>query len=187
MSRFGLQRPALRVSAGVICLGLLSSCWPHLRWGIDVREIPKRQDMLSQAVEISVEDFFGRRMRNQIRKAPVGNWMILHQDETYAYLGWPRFSGLLNDQRDVSELFKTRLAELDVRFPAWREFDGEQMQALLRRQLGKLPQRWDAVLEAEFIRVTGTLAEDVPVNETPKGRAFEIKIDKVSLTSLEPS
>lgn len=169
--------PALLIS--------LVSCWtPQWRWGVDVRDIAKRSDMLNQAPEISVEDFFIRRMRNRVRKAPVGNWMLLHEDETFVYLGYPRFSGLLNDQRDVTELFKTPLKDLESRFPGWRSLDGEEMQTVLRTQFGRIPEQWEAVLEDSYIRVTGTLSEDTPVNASPKGRTFELRLDKKTLVKL---
>lgn len=170
----------------LFCLATVSGCWlPQFRWGVPVEDIPKSADLLEKASDITVEDFFARRMLNRPRKAAVGNWMILHEDETYVYLGIPRFAGVLDNRREVSELFRTRRTELDARFPGWRKLDGDEMRTVLRNHLGKVPQTWEAVLEDAFIRVTGNLAEDVPVNvNPPPSKAFELHIDKASFAKM---
>ncbi|PKL79763.1 MAG: hypothetical protein CVV27_01305 [Candidatus Melainabacteria bacterium HGW-Melainabacteria-1] len=175
--------------ARLLCLlGLLSltSCWsPQWRWGIGIDELPKRTDILAKASDITVEDLFGRRMLNRPRKALVGNWSFVHEDETYVYLGLPRFAGLFDDRREIPEVFRTPKSELEARFPGWRTIDGEQMRQVLYQQIGSMPEKWQASLEDSYIRVIVTLAEDQPINAEFSGPNLELRFDKLSLTRIK--
>lgn len=160
---------------------MLTGCWSMA--GIRVEEIEKQPELREKATPIGVEDFFGRRMLNRPRKALVGNWMILFEDDSDVYLGFPRFGGIFDDRREVDELFRTPIKALNQNFPGWKEIDGEALQKSLRQALGSQPQSWQAKLEKDCLRVTGTLVAE-PANQTRPPAAsgpFDLCFDKRSL------
>ncbi|HEY9841384.1 MAG: hypothetical protein ACAI44_07820 [Candidatus Sericytochromatia bacterium] len=175
----------MRKSLLFLALLFLPGCWAFMGLGIGVDEIASRPELRAQATAIDVGDFFARRMRNRPRKALVGNWMLLYEDQSDVYLGYPRFRGIFDDRREVEEVFRTPKAELESRFPGWRKIDGETIQQALRMALGRAPQQWEAKLEDTCIRVTGGMKAE-PVNEDPKTQSFNLCFDKANLTLIEP-
>lgn len=159
----------------------LTGCWSLT--GIRVGELEKQPALRDKATPIAVDDFFSRRMLNRPRKALVGNWMILFEDDSDVYLGFPRFSGLFDDRREVDELFRTPKKALNRNFPGWKEIDGEALQKSLRQALGSLPQSWQARLEKDCLRVTGTLDAEPANQSRPPAAAgpFDLCFDKQSL------
>src|SRR5690606_17498553 len=84
---------------------------------------------LDQAIEESVDEFFQKRMSNPVRKAAVGHWMILYEDDTYVYYGYPKFSHLwlFLSRRNVDELFKVKRSELLMQFPEYEKYQGNDL------------------------------------------------------------
>lgn len=157
----------------------LSGCWPLARNSYLVEDVPQRPELRQQAQEISVEDFFARRMANRVRKAPVGNWMVLYEDAEFVYIGYPRFRGLLDNKREIEGLFRTSRKALDAHFPGWKQIDGESVREALYLLFKQAPAQWQAQLEKDCLRVTGTLAAD-PAHPGPP-QTFEKCLDKRTL------
>lgn len=166
-----------------LSMGLLSGCWQVMNSKLLVDDLPRDPSALSQAVELSVKDFFYRRMNNRVRKAPVGNWLVLHEDEGYVYVGYPSFRGLIDDRREIAELFRTSKAELKAQFPGWREIDGISLQEALYKALGQAPQNWQAELAEEAILVTGSLKPRAANAETAV-QPFTLRLSKSDLKPL---
>lgn len=163
---------------------LLTGCWAQ---NLRVEDVARSPDLRAKATEIPVAEFFDRRMFNRPRKALVGNWMILYDDAENVYLGYPRFSGVFSDRREIEELFRTSRPQLDADFPGWKEIDGEALQKTLRQLLGQIPDQWDAWLTPDCIRVKGQLRpESAQANPAAKSGPFEFCLDKRSLAVVRP-
>lgn len=160
---------------GLFC-SLLSSCafWQN-RMLVD--QIPKQLCWQQQATRLSVKDFFAYRMQNKLRKAEVGNWLILHQDPEYVYLGYPSFVGLFDERREIETLYQVSKIELEAEFPGWQEIDGAKIRALLLEHFKpQLPVKWHAQLEQQQILVEGQLEPNTP---------FKLKLNAASLAIIE--
>lgn len=133
----------------------LTACSPWQK-GYFVEEVPHRQEWQSQAQTVSVQTFFESRMLNRLRKAQVGNWLILYEDAEYVYFGYPRFAGLFDDRRLVENLMRVSLSDLNNRFPGWKNIDGIWVrEQLLAKFTGQSIAQWQAVLQADRISIQG--------------------------------
>jgi len=153
----------------VALAALLSACSPWQQ-GLRVEDVPHRQTWQEQAQTVSVTQFFDYRMKNQLRKAHVGNWMILHEDAQFVYFGYPRFAGLFDERRLVEVLYRVPLAEVQVAFPGWKTLDGIAVrQQLLLVFPGQGISEWQAVLKPDRITASGKRGE---------GLAFSLDLDR---------
>jgi hypothetical protein len=125
----------------------------------------RKGEHLERAVEIPVEDFFLKRMKNKIKKTNFGNWDILFKDENYVYFGFTllRFFG---ESPIVEILYKTEKLKLEEKFPMYQKFDGIEKNNLCREALVKENQtkniythflNCEAVLESNSISLSFTL------------------------------
>ncbi len=154
--------------AASITLTMISAATACTLWqqGFQVEEVPHKQEWQSQAQSVSVSQFFNYRMQNRLRKALVGNWMILHEDAQFVYFGYPRFAGIFDDRRLVEILYRVPLTELNQVFPGWRQCDGIWVQNELQKEYpGQGVTQWQAQLKGEQIFVQGQLGS---------GKAFEL-------------
>ena len=151
-------------------LALLNTACAFWVQTITIEELPTRQDWQSQASVISVQSFFDYRMQNRMRKAPVGNWMIVHETQDDVFLAYPRFKSLLSDQREAKNVFKISKTQLESEFPAWKSLDGETLHSFLQGHFRpQTLQSWQADLESESILIQGKFTDNT---------AFELKIRK---------
>lgn len=133
-----------------------------------IEDIPHKPDWQSRASQWSVQEFFDHRMQNRVRKAPVGNWMLVHENDEIVFVAYPRFVGLLSEQREADQLFSVNKAQLDTQFPAWRSLDGEAMQSLLQAHFKpQIVTQWKAQLLEDGIQVQGLLQDQ---------KTFELKL-----------
>ena len=102
---------------------------------LSVEDIKKGKH-LDRAEEKTVQNFFQNRMTNRIRKAMVGAWYILHEDDDFVYWGKPRFSGIFSNGRIVEQLFKTSKAELSQAFPNYAKTAGNDVRLKLVDYIG---------------------------------------------------
>lgn len=155
---------------------MLSACtpWQH---GFQVEEVPLKQEWQSQAQSVDVRQFFAYRMQNRLRKALVGNWLILHEDAQFVYFGYPRFAGLFDDRRMVEVLYRVALGELNTAFPAWKSLDGMAVQQQLMQAFpGQGISEWQAELKADRIAVSGKRGD---------GQPFALDLDRQTGKPLE--
>ncbi len=90
---------------------------------ISVSEIEKYASS-EFAMKSGVDEFFERRMKNKPRKALVGNWEILFENDEHVYYGYPRFRRLFSDERVVEKIYFTPKKELENKFPLFRDLTG---------------------------------------------------------------
>lgn len=116
----------------VLLLALLSlnACFAR---GVDVEKIAQGQ-ALEIAESISVDEFVRLRMQNRPRKALVGNWFILYQNQDFIYIGSPRFRGL-SDLREVEEIYRVSHPELVRRFPGYESIEGFHVRLAIQEAL----------------------------------------------------
>ena len=96
-----------------------------------VDEVDQR---LGLAEEATVDEFFTQWMTKPPRKAQVGTWFVLHQDETFVYWGRPLTGGFLfQSKRFVERLYKTRRSHLQEHFPSYESVWGNTVRLALRR------------------------------------------------------
>ncbi|HNV49119.1 MAG TPA: hypothetical protein PLE73_13300 [Spirochaetota bacterium] len=91
---------------------------------------------LDRARESSVDEFFSRRMTNRPRKAAVGSWQILHENDRSVYYAYPRFTSLLGSRRAADALYRTGRSELVRRFPAYRNIAGNDVRLAVFGAIG---------------------------------------------------
>lgn len=156
------------LAIGLLALsGWLAGCWRQP--GIDLATLNQPRTLL-QAQEISVDHFVSLRMSNRPRKALVGQWLILHEDEAFVYLGYPYFAGLFDDRRETESLYKVSRYQLQKRFPAYTKLDGNQVRSRVRAAL-------EQQLEAEEQQQLGM---NWPVSLTAEGLLFKVHLPKRS-------
>lgn len=168
----------------LMMLSLLSSCW-SIRQGLPVENISEPQ-FLKQAKNLTVTEFFHLRMENRPRKALVGLWLIVYEDQSFVYLGYPHFDGL-SDQRSTAELYRIRKSDLQQVFPGYEQIDGNQVrlaaQQALQQEFGpsvSLPWgQWEANLEQGVIQVHAR----VSLEEEPPA-LYELSLSALDLSVL---
>lgn len=81
----------------------------------------QRGELLDKATLATVHTFFNDWLNKRPRKAMVGSWFLLHEDETFVYWGAPVFQRLFSNERMVDDFYKTEKKELAVKFPEWKK------------------------------------------------------------------
>lgn len=116
--------------------------------GLKVKDI-KEGKYLQQAIEISVEDFFQKRMQNSIKKIIGHNWDILLETKDYVYIGYTKGSSY--DDLYVEKLYKTLKNPLLEKFPSYSRYQGYQIKNVAYRAINNnlkhertLIQTWDS-------------------------------------------
>ncbi|PIQ29121.1 hypothetical protein COW36_17985 [bacterium (Candidatus Blackallbacteria) CG17_big_fil_post_rev_8_21_14_2_50_48_46] len=162
MPKFSFKKGKRILGLGALFLAL-TSCWA--RQGLPVEKISEPA-LLEQAKVLPVSGFFALRMENRPRKALVGQWLILHEDAQFVYLGYPRFDGILSDSRSVSEFYKTQKSELLSEFPGYRSIGGNDVRLAAQSALQQKTQtsvalpweKWQAKLNQRVIQVSAEVA-----------------------------
>ena len=154
---------------------------------------------LDRAIEESPDVFFQCWMQKKIRKAPVGTWFILHEDNDFIYWGNPRFRRLFSDKRIVEEFFKTNKKQLDKQFPDYRTKDGNSIRLKLCEYIkdanknlsyvtvsmgfkAKLSENSIAIETACYLTSNYTEEDKQPLAKKAK---YKIRLDKNSLDLIE--
>ena len=174
--------------AVLLIVGLsLNSCWA-MRGKLPVEKISETRYLL-QAQPISVPEFFSLRMQNRPRKAMVGNWLVLYEDQVFVYLGYPHFDNL-NDQRSVETLYRISKAELQTAFPAYRRIEGNDVRLAAQAALQKEFQTsvslasgaWQADLGSGQIHVTAQF--EMRDGQNVQMRRFRVNLNATDLTLI---
>lgn len=86
-----------------------------------------------QAVEVSVNEFFQKRMSNVISMMAGTNWKIIHESKVFVYFG----RNSVDSQRRgfTRELYKCNREELANHFPQYATFDGIKAKDLVKEKL----------------------------------------------------
>jgi hypothetical protein len=77
--------------------------------------------LLKHAEEASLKHFMHCRLQNRPRKAFVGLYLVLFEDEQFVYWGNPRFWMLFSDRRVVEKLYKTKKEEVLAAYPEYQK------------------------------------------------------------------
>lgn len=158
----------------LILLLALGGCWLAPPEGLNLEQLPARSDWQLQAKPLSVSEYMQLRLQNRPRKAPVGQWLIVHQDETFVYLAYPRFSGFLSDQREVQQLYRLSRFQLQQRLPAYADFDGSRVWVQLM----------DLLPEADRAGLTREALAQVQIRPHPEGWQLQLKLPSRAVALL---
>lgn len=77
--------------------------------------------LLQHAEEATLQQFMYCRLQNRPRKAFVGLYLVLYEDDHYVYWGNPRFWMLFSDRRVVEKFYKTPKAEVLAAYPEYQQ------------------------------------------------------------------
>lgn len=145
---------------------------------------------LSNSIEISVDDFFQRRMKNREFELVMGKKCeIIATDNNFVYFGYPY---TINGVRKTDSIFKTQIQVLTTQFSSFKIIEGyhvknkimESLQSYFDTSLNytvlSTKSNWGFHLEANQIKV---LVEFISVKDftTRKTKKFTIQLDKSSL------
>ncbi len=91
---------------------------------------------LSNSVELSVNDFFPRRMRNREKEKVMGKRCeILSADTNFIYFGYPYpYTG--NGVGKADTIFKTQTKVLTQQFSSFKNIEGYHVKNLINKELG---------------------------------------------------
>lgn len=98
-------------------------------------EAIQQGDLLEYAQPADVDAFFAHRMANKPRKALVGAWFILYENNDFVYWGSPYFRSLWSGQRVVDSFYKTSQPALEAAFPSYKTLEGFVLRQQCRRIL----------------------------------------------------
>lgn len=175
----------LAVTAGAFILAAMVIAPACGGGGTDATVI-QRGSELANARQSSVDEFFQRRIHNQVRKANVGYWVILFQDEEWVYYGRPRFRfAIFFEQRVVDDLYRVRRRELARDFPGYRLITGLEMRPYLYPSImrhvravnpGARDLRFRGDYRAFLAHGTVTITQDVDLNDAEGTRFFSYRL-----------
>ena len=86
---------------------------------------------LDRAKVAGVDAFINCWMQKKVRKAMVGTWFILHENEEFVFWGKPVFKRVFSDKRIVEEFFKTDIIKLNLEFPDFKSKSGNDIRLKL--------------------------------------------------------
>jgi hypothetical protein len=90
--------------------------------GLKTTELQAHDFDFKNSIELSVEEFFQRRMNNRIKEKMVKKRCeILATDSQYVYFGYPYG---IDAERKVDTLFKTSISALNDQFPSYKTIEG---------------------------------------------------------------
>jgi len=164
---------------------------------ISVNEVQKYAKA-GHAIKSDVNEFFDRRMKNKPRKALVGNWEILYEDEESLYYGYPRFKRIFSDERVVEKVYFLPVKDLEEQFPPFRKLTGAELRLKIYSNIAdyrkskseRLPftlasNDWFAVLNEKTIAATAkTRIENIHTKER-FFQTYELIFDKKNLNLLK--
>lgn len=159
----------------------------------------KEGKYLDLAQEKTVNSFFKHRMKNKLRKALVGAWYIILEDNDYVYWGFPSFKRVFSDTRLIlrENFYKTNRNDLRERFPNYKKCDGPKVktaiQSYIAHQVRKeyTPQiphsyirRWKASLQDKTMSIETEVNVRIEQQQQPKTKNYHLVLDKNSLELL---
>lgn len=80
--------------------------------------------LLDKAKDADVYFFFKHWMEKKPRKAIVGSWFVLYENEEFIYWGMPVFKRIFSDKRIVDVFYKTSKKAIEENFPSYKKIDG---------------------------------------------------------------
>lgn len=136
---------------------------------INVKQIQKGRH-LDKAIPKTVDNFMNKRMKNPIRKALVGIYLVFFEDEDYIYWGKPVFQRLFSDKRVVDEFYKTPKADVLESYPEYQEdFYSQKIKEAIRKAVRHYQDLQDG---AYFHHFTFRKTPQIQI----KGDEFHIKV-----------
>jgi hypothetical protein len=145
---------------------------------------------LSNSIELSVDDFFQRRMKNREYENVMGKRCeILFFDSNFVYWGYPY---IINGVRKADTIFKTQIQVLTKQFSLFKNIEGYHIKNKIIKSLQSYfdialnytvlstKSNWEFHLEADKMKVC---IEFISVQDfiIRKKQNFTIELDKSSL------
>ena len=122
--------------------------------------------LLDKAKEVDINFFFKHWMQNKPRKAMVGAWFVLYENEEFIYWGYPVFKRVFSDKRIVDDFYKTAKKDLQQQFPNYRKIEGNDVRLRLHQAIHALQPAPDYDVTVSF-GFKAKLLEDAILIETP--------------------
>ena len=126
---------------------------------------------MDRAKEVDVDVFFTCWMQKKLRKAFVGTWFVLHENDDFVFWGKPVFKRMFSDKRIVDEFFKTDALKLNLEFPDFKSKPGNSVRHKLS-ELIKGSQKNQENISVPFgfkAKLTETTIDiETPCTKTPK-------------------
>lgn len=102
----------------------------------------QKGELLDKATLATVHTFFNDWLNKRPRKAMVGSWFLLHEDEAFVYWGKPIFQRFFSDERMVDVFYKTEKKELALKFPQWKkqynDFIWQRVYTIIKKEKKKV-------------------------------------------------
>ena len=149
-------------------------------------------------VQSDVNEFFQRRMKNKLRKALVGSWIILHEDESNIYYGYPRFKGIFSSDRVVEKIYFLKKKELAEKLSIYKNFTGVELRAKILASIDSYRKQkkessafllfsnnWTVVLNEDSIQVQAIVSEENSNTTKSKSKKYTILLNKNDLSLLK--
>jgi len=147
---------------------------------------------LEKAQEISVNDFFNKRMQNKIRKINVGNWDVLFQNDDFVYIGKPRLKNIFSEKRIIDTLFKVYNNHLISQLPQYKSIEGyiirQKIYSSIQNYKIQNSENKDFYVSEKYVSElkSGTIEIQISVSDNENANEIYILIfDKNTLELLE--
>jgi hypothetical protein len=116
----------------------------------------EKGELLDKATLATVHAFFNDWINKRPRKARVGCWFVLYENESFVYWGMPVFKGISSNNKTVEVFYKTSKTELDKQFPLYKknyqDFVWQRLYAIIKQEtIGIVTVRRDKALKG-FIK-----------------------------------
>ena len=169
----------------VVALLALNSCGPTTK--LDDARAGRGLD---GSTEITVHDFFAKRMTSRASAHPGRRWLIVTEDEDWVYLARDRDD--INGQAAVGVLYRCGRERLEKVFPGFRRLDGVAALGLINAEIEKrlealrpysaLKQRmnWRPSLE------TGRVVLDVEWKRSIDGALRKTELFRITVSGANP-
>lgn len=158
---------------------------------------------LDLAKEVNVSFFFKCRMQNKLRKALVGAWYIIQEDNEYVFWGYPIFQRLFSDTRmiDRKKFYKTNREALRQQFPNYKTYDGPKIKTTVQSYIAHevrqeynpenphtYIRRWKGTLQDKTISIEAEVnvrfEQQQQQQQQPKTKTYHLALDKNNLELL---
>ncbi|CAA6824368.1 MAG: Unknown protein [uncultured Aureispira sp.] len=153
-------------------------------------------ELLNKAKASTLENFFESWMDRNAKKAMLGSWIVLYQNEESLYWGWTTFENMVSANPTVKEFFKTPMRDIQTKFPNYEAVHGNSIREKLEAVIKKsIPQKVTVTVLLGFKvqLIDETLVIQTPCTIKAPGEDSEkakynviLHRDSLDLIKLEP-
>lgn len=147
-------------------------------------------EYLEKAKEATFEVFFDNWMDSNVKKASIGCWITLFENEESLYFGWTTFESLTDPNATIKEFFKTPMKDIKDKFPNYKKVHGnsirEKLELVIAKSIGpnataSVSLGFKPVLADQVIVVeTSALFKETGVGKPEKAN-FKVSLNKNTL------